>query len=62
MWACAIKERRGSELDELGAEVKNWLTSGGRFGEIGDPAVPLVQSPTMNRDAGDRRHPRGSKR
>jgi DNA mismatch endonuclease (patch repair protein) len=34
VWECAIKARKDSALGTLGAEVKEWLASEGRFGEI----------------------------
>lgn len=36
VWECAIKARKDSALGVLGAEVKEWLASEERFGEIAD--------------------------
>jgi DNA mismatch endonuclease (patch repair protein) len=44
VWECAIKKRKDSELDELGMEVRNWLSSQIQFREIGDFPRPLIQS------------------
>lgn len=35
VWECAIKGRKDSELNELGAMVSDWLASKDRYGEIG---------------------------
>jgi len=47
VWECAIKGRKGAELDELGIHVTSWLASKERYAEIGghpdDLCPPIKQ-------------------
>jgi DNA mismatch endonuclease, patch repair protein len=40
IWECSIKGRKLSELDEMGAQVKEWLTSERQFEEFNYLAKP----------------------
>jgi hypothetical protein len=50
VWECAIKTRKSFELDELGTQVKNWLSSAERFVDIAYLEMPSIQNQAMNRD------------
>lgn len=50
VWECAIKTRKSFELDELGTQVKNWLSSAERFVDIDYLEMPSIQNQAMNRD------------
>lgn len=50
VWECAINTRKSFELDELGTQVKNWLSSAERFADIGYLEMPSILNQAMNRD------------
>jgi len=50
VWECALKGKKDEELEKLGANVRSWLLSKERFGELGYSDMVSVHNLEMSGD------------